>query len=235
MKKTKIFALKGALLAVTAAFLIAGCSSKNNVNEPVAQEFDSPQFALIDMTDANNAIEDATLSKEITVNHSFADYTFLDSKEGFMPGGRMMRGHFWMEHFDFGKHLGRVFRQLNLSDEQKNSLHIFLKSFHESMKPLVKQFFDANKSIIDDANNQRKLILEDLKSGKITKTEAETKLKELNKAVRDKIAANPESQKIKEDMCKLRTDLFSSIRSVLSAEQISKWEDMISKLKNPCA
>lgn len=233
MKKTAVFpAFVFALLLPLLIF--SGCTENGSVTEPQQTDYNSPQFVVIDVTDVNNAIQDATLESDMKVDESLYNYSFIDKAKDFKPGLKALIGILWMERFDFNKHLGFILRRLDLTDEQKAALKEYSKTYHETMKPLVKQYFDANKTIMEDAKAQRKLIMEDLKAGKLTREEARTKLKELNTATREKIAANPESVKIKEEMCKARDTYFNNIKSVLTADQLSKWNDFISKIKNPC-
>ena len=106
--------------------------------------------------------------------------------------------------------------------------------FHDDMKPLVQQFRDANADIIKAANEARKLIVEDVKAGKITRQEAAAKLKALNEDTRKKINDNPASQTIKTSMCALRSTLFTDIAGKLIGDQVTKWTDFSSKIPNPC-
>ncbi len=233
MKRFKSLLFITALITLPLMYFTA-CSNKDQVNEPNQINFDSPQFAVIDYFDAQNAIEDATLDKDMVINGDFAGYKFMNSMSNLTPGNPMLRGNPWLERFDFGKHLGLFFRRLNLSDQQKSDLKAFMIKFHEDMKPLVQQFRDANAEIVKSANEARKLIVEDLKAGIITREEAAVKLKALNEETRDKIKNNPATQTIKTSMCALRTTLFNDIASILTADQLTKWETFSSKIPNPC-
>ncbi|NJD21908.1 MAG: hypothetical protein FIA82_04475 [Melioribacter sp.] len=233
MKRFRSLLFITALITLPLIYFTA-CSNKDQVNEPNQINFDSPQFAVIDYFDAQNAIEDATLDKDMAINSDFAGYKFMNSMSNLTPGNPMLRGNPWLEKFDFGKHLGLFFKRLNLSDDQKIQLRNLMTKFHDDMKPLVQQFRDANADIIKAANEARKLIVEDLKAGTITRQEAAEKLKALNEETRDKIKNNPATQTIKESMCALRTTLFNDIASILTPDQLTKWNDFSSKIPNPC-
>ncbi|MGE5496439.1 MAG: Spy/CpxP family protein refolding chaperone [Syntrophothermus sp.] len=233
MKKTAV--LSALIIAVLLPLLIfSGCTEHGSVTGPQQADYNSPQFIVVDATDVNNAIQDATLESDMKVDESLYNYSFINKTADFKPGLKALIGILWMERFDFSKHLGLIFKRLNLTDEQKAAIKEFSKTYHETMKPLVKQYFDANKTIMNDAKAQRKLIMDDLKTGKLTRDEAKTKLKDLNASTRDKIAANPESVKIKEEMCKARDTYFNNVKSVLTTDQLTKWDEFISKIKNPC-
>lgn len=233
MKQIKFLLGLVALLSLP-LFYFTGCSDKSDVNSPNQMNFESPQFAFIDFTDVNNAIEDGTIETPITVNSVFSNYGFINMGNGFVEGGPMMKGNPWLERFDFGKHLGFVFRRLNLTDEQKTQTKEIMAKFHETMKPLVKEFLDANKDIIAKANADRKLIVDQVKAGTLTRAEAAPLLKALNEATRDAIKNNPKTVAVKAKMCDARKNLFAEIEKILTAEQLEKWKIAIAKIPNPC-
>lgn len=233
MKQIKIFLAFAVLLSLP-VFYFTGCSEKSDVNAPNQLNFESPQFAIIDITDVENAVEDATIDTPITINSVLSNYSFLNMGNGFTAGGPMMRGNPWLERFDFRKHLGFIFRKLNLTDAQKTQLKDLMVKFHETMKPLVKEFFDANKDIITKANADRKLIIDQVKAGTLTRAEAEAQLKALNQATREKINGNPVTIAVKAKMCTARTQLFTDIKGILAGDQITKFENLIKLIKNPC-
>ncbi|MCX6174532.1 MAG: hypothetical protein NTZ27_07280 [Ignavibacteriales bacterium] len=243
MKRFKSLLILAALLTLPLIYFTA-CSNKSEVNGPNQINFDSPQYAVIDYTDLMNGVEDATLNNDMTYDNSLYSYGFLSmssfvqgNASGMMNGGMMSvngGGTNWIMKFDFGKHLGLFFRRLNLSDQQKSDLKALMVKFHDDMKPLVQQFRDANADIIKAANEARKLIVEDLRAGKITRQEAAAKLKVLNDDTRQKINDNAASQTIKASMCALRATLFTDIASKLTGDQVTKWTDFSSKFPNPC-
>jgi hypothetical protein len=103
------------------------------------------------------------------------------------------------------------------------------------MRPLVQQFHDANKDILSAANAKRRLIADSVKTGKITREVAAAELKTLNQETRDLVDANPASKTIKTKMCAERDTLFAGIKGVLLGDQITKWNDWTSRIKNQCA
>jgi Spy/CpxP family protein refolding chaperone len=141
----------------------------------------------------------------------------------------------WFDRFDFGKHLGLLFRQLNLTDDQKARVRDLAQPFQHNMKPLIQQFYDANKSIIQSANATRRSIMDDVKNGKITRDQASAKIRDLNQATRDQIKNNPSSQSIKASMCSERSSLLTGILAVLQGDQITKWNNWMARIQDPCA
>ncbi len=230
MKKIKIVV---SLLTVS-LFTFIGCENNENVTSPENDNFDSPQYAIIDFSDVENGIEDATLEKEMTLNNSLFSYNFVQGSNDFRPGQGPMRGNAWFDRFNFAKHIGRILRNLNLSEDQRNAIHEYVKVYHDAVKPLLEEFREVNKPIVEEANTQRELILEDLKNGVITREEAHTALRNLNDETREKIKANADMLNLKENMCDERDQLFANIESVLTANQLIYWNDAVSRMPNVC-
>jgi hypothetical protein len=234
MKPNNLFAVLAAL-SVVVALAFVGCSDRGSVNGPRQIDFDVAQFAIVDYGDVQNGIEDASTETDMVFNSTLLNYGFMDGDRPFVSGDPAMRGMPWFDRFNFGKHLGLIFRQLNLTDDQKTRVRDLAKTFQQNMKPLIRQFYDANKSIIESANASRRAIMDDVKSGKITREQAAAKIKDLNQGTRDLIKNNPASLLIKVSMCAERDKLFAGVSAVLQGDQITKWKDWVAKIPDPCA
>lgn len=226
--------LSTGMLLLGVALVMMACNDRSNVSGPRQPDFGTAQFAIIDFSDVENGIEDATTESEMTFNTALLDYAVIGGDQPFGPGQNNLRGMRWYDRFDFGKHLGRIFRQLNLTDDQRTTVRERVRTFHTTMKPLVRRFHEANKSIIQDANAKRKLIMEEVRAGTLTREEARARIEGLNEATRELIKANPDSQSIKTAMCGARDRLFAGVRALLDEEQIAKWDNWITRLKDPC-
>jgi len=233
MNYKKLFLIFPVLVTVL-LLIITGCNSKEEINSPQNSNFDSPQYVLIDNTDLENGIDVASLDKEMDFSASLFDYSFIKTSSAFGVGNIALKGNGWFDKFDFGKHLGRIFKQLNLSDDQKASVKGFMQEYHAAVKQLAQKFREANKSIVDSANIKRKAVMEELKSGAITKEQAKVRINRINEVTKTLIQNNPASLRIKEAMCTERTNLLGKIAGILTAEQLTKWDEFISKIKSPC-
>jgi Spy/CpxP family protein refolding chaperone len=227
MQKFKSFLVVSVILSLP-LFYFSACSDKADVNAPNQLNFESPQFAVIDYTDILNGVEDATLDSDMTFNNTLANYSFMNSMNSFTTGNP------WLMRFDLRKHLGLLFRGLNLTDAQKTQVKDLMVQFHETMKPLVQEFKDANADIIAKANADRKAIVDQVKAGTLTREQAAAQLKTLNQATRDKINANTATIDIKAKMCAARTKLLEDIKGILVGDQLTKFENLIKLIKNPC-
>jgi hypothetical protein len=222
------------VLSVGLALFFTACNDRGNINGPRQLNFEIAQFAIIDFSDVENGIEDATTETDMTINSTMMGYTVIGGDAAFAPGNPGLRGMRWFDRYDFAKHLGLLFRQLNLTDDQKSAIRDLATTFHVNMKPLVRQFFDANKSLIQDANTSRRAIVDQVTAGSLTRAEAAAKIKDLNQATRDKIEANPASKTIKAAMCAERDKLFTGVKGKLQGDQITKWDNWIANIKDPC-
>ncbi|PKL83072.1 MAG: hypothetical protein CVV24_06830 [Ignavibacteriae bacterium HGW-Ignavibacteriae-3] len=227
------------LLVITAFIVLpligfSACSDKGDVNAPKQADFDSPQFALVDYTDITNGIEDASVDYEMTFDNTLFSYSFISTVGVMTPGNPKLMGNPWMTRFDFGKHLGLFFRGLNLTDAQKAKFKDLMIKYHETMKPLVRQFKDANAQIIAEANNARKAIAEQVKAGTLSRKEAAEQIKKLNEKTRAEIAANPATIDLKTQMCEARKQLLADVRGILEGAQVAKFDNLLKLIKNPC-
>ena len=216
------------------SFMVFTSCSNEEVTAPAQLDFDSPQFAIIDINDLDLAVESLSLEKEMGMNPQLFNYTFLTLDGGLRAGNPNLNGNPWMQNFDLGKHLGRIFRILNLSNDQKLQVRELMKSYHDKNKLLVRKFHEANKAIVEQANIERKAILEQVKDGTLTRETAKPLLEEINKKIREAIASNPVSIEVKDELCKNNNDLMDSIKNILNEDQLIKWDEFKSRMKNPC-
>lgn len=216
------------------SFVVFTACSNEEVTAPTQLDFDSPQFAIIDMNDLDQAVENLSMEKEMGMNPQLFNYTFLTVDGGLRAGNPSLNGNPWMQKFDLGKHLGRIFRILNLNNDQKLQVRDLMKSYHDKNKLLVRKFHEANKSIVEQANVERKAILEQVKNGTLTRETARPLLEEINKKTREAIAANPVTIEVKAELCANNNTLMDSIKNILNEDQLKKWDDFVSRMKNPC-
>lgn len=229
MKKIKLL-----LTLLLFSFVMFTACSDEEVTAPTQLDFDSPQFAIIDFNDLDQAVENLSLEKEMGMNPQFFNYSFLTLDGGLRAGNPNHNGNPWMQNFDLGKHLGRIFRVLNLTNDQKLQVRDLMKSYHDKNKLLVRKFHEANKAIVEQANIERKAILEQVKDGTLTRDTARPLLEEINKKTRETIAANPVSIEVKAELCTNNNALMDSIKNILKEDQIKKWDDFKSRMKSPC-
>jgi hypothetical protein len=231
MKTHKLFLVLLSLIVPLIYF--TACSEKSEVDTPVTQNYDSPQYVIIDFSDMQNGIEDATLETDMVFNSTLLNYSFV-SMSSLATIISNASGNPWLEKFYVKKEIGSVLRTLSLSKEQALAILGFAKTFQGTMKPLVQQFYAGNKDLIDAANLQRKAIADSVKNGLLTRVQALEKIKVLNQSTRNKIQNSVVTQAIKAQMCEARKILLDSIASVLTADQLTKWNTAVAAIPSPC-
>ncbi len=230
MKKYKFLVLLIPLIVI----FIWGCSQSNEVEPVQSSSFDSPQFIMIDNNDLLNGIEDATLTTDMKFSTSLFNFGILSLTNNLNANDPIIRGIPWLANFDFTKQLGLIFRRLDLTEAQVTDIRALMKTYHESLKPLLAAFQEANKEIVKAANEKRKVIMDDLKNGVITRQQANEKLRILNTETRQQIKDNPASIRITNQICQLNKKLMEDIKALLTPEQVVKWEQMTKRIQFPC-
>ncbi len=230
MKKHKSLVLLITLIAI----FTWGCSQSNEVEPVQPSSFDSPQFIMIDNNDILNGIEDATLTTDMKFSNSLFNFGILSLTNNLNANDPVIRGIPWLANFDFTKQLGLIFRRLDLTEAQVTDIRALMKTYHESLRPLLVAFQDANKEIVKAANEKRKAIMEDLRNGVITRQQANEKLRILNNETKQKIKDNPASIRITNQICQLNKKLMEDIKALLTSEQVVKWDQMTKRIQFPC-
>lgn len=235
MKNIKPFNLSS-ILFISSILYLSGCDRHNDVNSPYMESmnYNSVQYTVLDYKDFRNGINDATLDSDIALDNSLLGYTFMNMMGDFNSGNQFMRGIPWLEEFDYTRQFGGTLHSLNLNDGQKTSIIGFVRTYHDSIKSLVKQFNDANKDIITAANTLRKAIADSVRNGQLTRQQAMVKIQALNQNTKTQIENNPASLAIKSEICQTRKTLFDNIASILNSGQLTTWNSAIAKIPSSC-
>lgn len=231
----KLKSISFLFVVILPVIFFAGCNKQDEVTSPNQSNFDSPQYLMIDYFDTQNAVEDATVDADMSINQTMLSYSFVGAND-FTPGKGMLRGMMvnWLTKYDWNKHLGMIFRRLKLTEDQKTKVDVLVKAYHEAMKPLVQEFAVANKTIIENANSKRKEIAEKVKAGTLTRAEAAVQIKNLNERIRNAIETNEATIAVKRKMCANRKTLLDGVRVILTAEQQAGWDTAVARMKSPC-
>lgn len=232
----KVLTFNSFALCLTALlFGIIGCSENSafdNNLDPFA--FESGEFAVFDFNDAMDGIQDATLSSPMQFDPN------LFNGGSFRPGGafgqngpRGPRGP-RMGPGRRGNHLGEIFRQLNLNEEQRTGLRDLMAGHRECIQEPLQAFRDANQALIDAANEQRQAIKEAYQNGEISIEEAREQLRALNESTRAAIENNPDSQAARQGLCDCKLAHFENVRAILTEAQQATWDDWVAGLEGFC-
>lgn len=218
IRKMPIFALLSAMLVFIG---VVGCQSDYGPTERFDfAELNTDTFAVVDYYDADANINDATIESDLSMNPVF------NSNGKFHRHGRYRGGR--------GGHLGKILRQIGITEEQGAAIKELIKAHRESVKASFEALREANQAILDDAKAERKAILEALRNGDITRDEAKEQLKALSESKREAIANNPESAQHVEAICNAKKSLFDNIRALLDESQQAAWDEWVAGLNGQC-
>ena len=134
----------------------------------------------------------------------------------------------------FGKHLGSVFRDLGLTEDQRAQLHDLMTGHRECVQEPLQAFRDANQDLIAAANEQRQTIKDAVQNGEITREEAMEQLRALSESTRELIRNNPDNEPFKEALCACKLAHFDNVRAILDETQQATWDAWVAGLESEC-
>ena len=124
-----------------------------------------------------------------------------------------------------------IFKELNLTDEQAKIISTFAKEHKSCRREAIDALREAQRAILQNANLERKQIIDDMKNGTITATEARELLLQLAEQVRQDMKNSPEVQAALEAMKNCHNVFIDNIASVLTADQLVIWNKFLETIK----
>lgn len=224
-------------LVIFAFLTIVGCNTDAGVNNDSQLNFESGAFALFDFEDAVGAVEDATLENLMRMDPGLFNGDFFRNDGPFGPRGP--RGPFGRGGPSgmgsrFGKHLGSILRDLDLTEEQRTQMRELMTGHRECVQEPLQAFREANKGVIAAANEQRQAIKDAFENGHIAREEARQQLRELSESTRNAIRNNPDNEPFKEALCACKLAHFDNIRAGLNETQQATWDAWVASLEGGC-
>ncbi len=116
-----------------------------------------------------------------------------------------------------------AFRQLGLSDDQKNAIKALLKSHKDCLVSAREAFLAANEEALAAAKTARQAIVAEVKAGTITRDEAKEAIKAVNQTLRESIEANGSREETKAALQACFDSFDASIEAILTPDQLAKW------------
>jgi len=202
---------------------LAGCDSgeSSSLNNAGPESFNSDSFAIVDAEDAFANIEDATFDREMGMQSIFHH-----------GDGEFDRHH--MHSRGPGSHLASILFRLGLDMGQLRQLRAIIMEHRGSAREAFERLRAANMALIEQANVERRAIIDAYRSDEITREEAEQRMRELNERTREAIRNNPANEEFLQRICDHRLDLFEDIRAMLSGTQVAEWDDWVAGLNHHC-
>lgn len=134
---------------------------------------------------------------------------------------------------ELGKHLqlNSIFKKLKLTADQKSQAKIFLEQQRECTELAMKALRLSEKEIIQNANVERKAIMQQLKDSTISKDSARILLKALGESTRLAIKNNPAREAAELAMKECRETFIENMNGILTDEQLIIWQQFLDKNK----
>jgi hypothetical protein len=226
MKFTKAFLL---LCSVLLLIGMVACNTRNPTDNQVSDvDLASGEFAIFEVADAMDAIEDATIETAMRFGPSFSNGSIFRNGSQFgRRGPRALR-------LLSGNHLREILRELNPSEEQKSQLRELMSGQRDCIQEPLQAFRDANQELLDAANTERQTIMDSYRNGEITREEAKDLLKALSETTREAILVNSESEAPMQAMCDCKLALFENVRAMLDETQQASWDEWAAGLDSGC-
>ncbi len=124
-----------------------------------------------------------------------------------------------------------IFKELNLTDEQAKTISTFAKEHKSCRREAIDALREAQRAILQNANLERKQIIDDMKNGTITATEARELILKLAEQVRQDMKNSPEVQAALEAVKNCHNVFLDNIASVLTADQLVIWNKFLETIK----
>lgn len=116
-----------------------------------------------------------------------------------------------------------IFKQLNITDEQKTAIRTLLTSHKDCLVAAREAFLLENEAALSAAKTARQEISAQVKAGTMTKEEAKEAMKAVNQTLRDAIAANGSREETKLALQACFDSFDAGIEGILTADQLAKW------------
>lgn len=227
--------IKGLSLFLFVSFVFVGCDSgDDSLSSSLNSDFESPDFAVLDYNDAI----DGMIEPDMNNNPGFGQFPpnsdfIRGNGQGGRQGNPMMNGG--RRPHQQGRHLGRIFRNLNLSEDQIEAIKPLMEEHKTAMEALHEQLKVATESIMEYGKEERQAIIQQVQEGSLTREEAKTLFVALHEEIKALVDASEAAQVIKTEMCDLADALFANILTIFTDEQAELFNQWLADNPGPCA
>lgn len=211
--------LRTVFVSIIVSLLFVACSDNSvGVDENLNLDPELIQYSVMDAGDVVADLSDASTTQIM----KWGDNVPKDRKGKFR------------KHRPGRLHLGQIFRELELTDNQKDQLKQILENHHSSAKEIHEDFKPKIQEILDQARAERQAILDRVKAGEITRDEAKDLIRQLNEDTRTQIENTDGFAEMKAELCDLKKILVADITGILSESQLVQWNDWLANLQDEC-
>lgn len=218
-------------IAITTLALMTGCTVNDSsiVVDDAAGYIESTEFMVPAMDAAVTDVTEPTLDCKMEMIPGLDMAKVMNKPgKGTPHKGDCLPGHPGM--FDFR----RVFHRLALTDTQLTAIAPLTEAYRECVKTAALTLHESEKAIIDAKNLERQAVIDSVKAGTMTKTDARVRLHQIMKETRTALKDNPARAEFKTASCTCLLTLFEGIEAILTPEQLVQWQAWKANLKNDC-
>jgi len=208
------------VVAILAAMLgIAACQNENPF-EPEDNDIDY-SMVLLSPDAMVGEVSEASLTTDFTLQNVYDKMlTPPFGGNGKGPNGEMPpkpepnKGQF---------RIGVLLRMLELDSAQREQVKIFAQELEDCIKEYRQMLREAQRAIIENANAQRRQIIEQLKAGEITREQAMQALKQLREETRTAMETNEDIAIARQGLKDCHDAFLENVKSILTTEQLEIW------------
>lgn len=208
------------VVAILAAMLGIAACQKDNPVEPVDDEMDY-SMVLLSPNAMVGDVSDASLTTDFTLQNVY-DKMLLPpfGGNGKGPNGEMPpKPEPKKPQFK----IGMLLRMLELDSAQREEVKVFAQELEDCIKEYRQMLREAQRAIIENANAQRREIMEQLKSGEITREQAMQALKQLREETRLAMETDEDIQTALEGLKNCHDAFLENVKSILTTKQLEIW------------
>jgi len=122
--------------------------------------------------------------------------------------------------------LARLFRALQLTDEQKATARELVAAHEDCVSTILERLRASEAEILAPFREERAAIVAKVKAGELTREEARPLLRQLAIDAREALKANPLREDARVALEECRTTFYRSLRAILTEEQaaiLDRW------------
>lgn len=128
--------------------------------------------------------------------------------------------------------LGRILRELNLTEEQVAQIREFMLAYRDCVKNAMIALRESERQILENANQERQRVMEQLRNGEIDKDQARQLMRQINERTREALMNNPVRERVLQQLKDCWDTLIANIKSILTDEQKALFDELLAKYKN---
>jgi len=204
-----------AILAIT-IFSFTACDPEDGVMNSQYDALETVQFNMLTESLPEINLEEATLELPLTL-------VPFDESERF----EQLKNKREQQKRDLRSPLRGIIIQLELTEEQHIELREYMLANRDCEMAALRALRESELEIINAANAERREIIAQFQAGDITREEARELINALNLETREALFNNPLREITMEILKNCRETLFANIRSILTEEQLAKFNRLL--------